>query len=101
MNAIRLFAAALSLTWLSAFAFDPSVDLRGAEAVARGQCTEEDLTYVCFILKKDNKFYMALVDNRGPLKVYEVPGLKTQYRETEMTTVWERPPERKPSGTPA
>jgi hypothetical protein len=71
-------------------AFEPKVDLKGSEAIGKGHCKFVDMTYVCFVLKKDEKYYIAAVDNNGVLAVYSVSGLKQDYTAEEMKLIWQR-----------
>lgn len=98
MRNIRVYAAAVSMTWVTAFAFTPEVDLKGAVAIAQGQCNYRDTYYVCFLLTKGDKKYMVPVDIKGPLAVYEIQEIKQDYKEGDYTLVWEREQDRRKSG---
>lgn len=93
---IRWFAIALSFTWVNALAFDPDIDLKNAEAVARGQCEHEKIVYVCFVLKKESKLYIVAV-GKGVQGVYLIKSDKLQgsYNEDEMELVWTLTPQRR------
>lgn len=98
MKNIRIYAAAVSMMWVSAFAFTPEVDLKDSKAIAQGQCNYRDAYYVCFILVKDEKKYMVAVDIKGPLAVYEIKEIKQDYNKDEVKIVWERDPDRRNPG---
>lgn len=97
MKNIRVYAAAVSMTWVTAFAFTPEVDLKDSKAVAQGHCNYRDAYYVCFILVKGDKKYMVPVDIKGPLVVYEIQEIKQDYKEEETKILWEREPDRRKS----
>ena len=95
MRNMRAIVGAMPLAWVTAFAQPQDIDLSGAVPVSRGQCEHDGSYYVCFILQKEDKHYMIVVDIKGPLALYSVPGLKDDYLEEECVLLWSRTPKRR------
>ena len=90
MKNVRMLAVALTLAWVNSYAFNPSIDLQGGEAIAEGQCPIDNMIYKCFIVKKDENLFIVVVDEAGPLAVFSVKEIKQDYSEDEVTKVWTR-----------
>ena len=109
MYAIRNARLALVIASLAAFthsmAFDPSIDLKGATALAQGQCVytvkEVVVTHLCFIVKKDAQHYVVAVDAFGPRTIFQVDSVREDYAPSDLKLVWERLPRQQRRGSDA
>lgn len=96
MRNFRKYVGVIALCWvMSAMAFVPHIDLKDAIVVAEGQCGHEEMLYKCFMLKKENIFYMIAVDAIGVIAVYTVKELKQDYEPDEVKLIWTRTPSRR------
>lgn len=92
---LRAVAFVACLPFLQAHAFDPNTDLHESKVVMEGQCTDNNRTYKCFMLEKDNINYIAVIDSEGILAVYMVKDIKDEYTPSEMQLMWKRLARRK------
>jgi hypothetical protein len=91
MRNFRYFAVALSILWVTnSQAFVPHVDLKDSKAVAEGQCNHNEVRYKCFVVAKEDKFYIVAVDNKGVVAVYSVKDMQQDYNDEDATLIWQR-----------
>lgn len=98
---IRYYAAAMTLAWMNAQAFDPSVDLKDSTALAQGQCEHNEVVYLCFLVQKGDKKYVVAVGRKGNengiIAVYLVltNDKKANYTADDLAQVYPEPPKRR------
>lgn len=74
----------------TAFAFNPSVELKESTILDDGDCFFDDKMLKCFLLQKGEKLYMVALDKEGLYLVFLVKEIKEQYEEKEMLRMWKR-----------
>ena len=82
---------ALLLVCGKAVAFDPKVDLSGGIAIRDGTCKMDDEDYQCFVIEKDKKKYLVVVDEAGILEVHFIKNDQEVLRPTNLEKLWGRP----------